>query len=84
MQLGYFSYMTFTNHWLFLEKKIVVVIFGLWKFLGCYTWVVSMYTGVVLGYTGTNEYDCAPRLMGWWQVVSALSILPNPPHSGMV
>jgi hypothetical protein len=22
MQLGYFSYMTFTNHWLFLEKKI--------------------------------------------------------------
>ena len=48
-------------------------------------WVVSLYTGVVLRYTGTFEYDVAPWLRGSRRhVVIALSVLCNPPHSGAV
>jgi hypothetical protein len=47
-------------------------------------WVVSLYTGVVLGYTGTFGYDNAPRLRGRRQVVTALSVSYNPPRSGIV
>jgi hypothetical protein len=43
-------------------------------------WVVSLYTGVVLGYMRTFKYDGAPRLRGRRQVVTALSVPCNPPH----
>jgi hypothetical protein len=46
-------------------------------------WIVSLYTGVVLGCTGTFEYDGAPRLRGRRQVMIALSVPCNPPHSGI-
>jgi hypothetical protein len=43
-------------------------------------YVVSLYTGVVLGYMGTYGYDDAPRLRGRRQVVTALSVPCNPPR----
>ena len=46
-------------------------------------WVVSLYTGVVLGYTGTFGCDGGPRLRGRRQVVIALSVPCNPPCSGI-
>jgi hypothetical protein len=46
-------------------------------------WVVFLYTGVVLGCTGTFGYDGAPRLRDRRQVVTALSVPCNPPHSGI-
>ena len=47
-------------------------------------WVVSLYTGMVLGCTGTFGYDGIPRLRGRRQVVTALSIPCNPPHLDIV
>jgi hypothetical protein len=40
-------------------------------------WVVSLYTGVVLGYTGTFGCDGAPWLRGRRQVMTTLSIPCN-------
>ena len=45
--------------------------------------VVSLYTSVVLKYTGTFGCDSAPRLRGRQQVVTALSVPCNPPCSGI-
>ena len=47
-------------------------------------WVVSLYTGMVLGCTGTFGYDGIPWLRGRQHVVIALSIPCNPPCSGIV
>ena len=47
-------------------------------------WVVSLYTSMVLGYSGTFGYDGAPRLRGRQHVVIALSVLCNPPRSDIV
>jgi hypothetical protein len=41
----------------------------------------ALYTGVVLRYTGTFGCDGASRLRGRRQVVTALSVHCNPPHS---
>ena len=41
-------------------------------------WVVSLYTGMVLGCTGTFRCDGAPRLRGRRQVVTTLSALATP------
>jgi hypothetical protein len=46
-------------------------------------WVVSLYTGMVLRYTGTFGYDGTLRLRGRRQVVTALSVLCNPPCSSI-
>ena len=45
--------------------------------------VVSLYTGMVLRYTGTFRCDGAPRLRGRRQVVTALSVHCKPPYSGI-
>jgi len=37
MQLGMFSYMTYTKHGLLLEKILLVAIFSVWNF-----WVVTV------------------------------------------
>jgi hypothetical protein len=47
-------------------------------------WVVPMYVGEVPRYIGAGEAFHVPRLRDRRQVVTALSILRNPPCSAMV
>ena len=46
-------------------------------------WVVSLYTGMVVGCSGTFGYDGIPRLRGRLQVVTALPVPCNPPCLGI-
>ena len=49
------------------------------------TWVGTLYAGMVPGYTGTFGYDSyATEELGRRQVVTALSVLCNPPRSHSV